>query len=276
MLEKRGVLPDHLKPFLKLSPEKLAVLHRDLVFPDKTALISEFIPFDNATFDNARPTAEAVQRLKQSVEFALDLDPNCLSYGLFIPSYIKMFRADEGDCLKHRSLLVGALSIDSVAEYKATIEKLYPLSNCLTIDIEGKETAKFQGFCFADGLKTPFLKDSFGSVYTNMLLNSLKHSEETKTLAGEKFFKEMYRIIKPKGDLLMVEGNLDSIYGPGDPNPILTLRNGLLAAGFAEVDIEPALSFKKRGHIYEFFENPHLNPSHVMLYPDKFAIKARK
>src|SRR5262245_3464274 len=72
--------------------------------------------------------SETEQQLAQSLEVIFAQEPRTSSYGVYMPSYLIGLRGQKdriGDH-PHASLLIGALTTDTIREYVTTVRDVYP------------------------------------------------------------------------------------------------------------------------------------------------------
>lgn len=239
----------------------------------------------------ARRVGEIIQRLKQFNEIAERKQTKCFSYGIFAPAYLEALQTikDENPIQsEYSSLLAGALTLDTVAEYQAVSKKIFPTAKTFVIDVFGEQTLAAEHFAFANALSLPYLDNSFDSIQTNLLMhmmidesNQLWSDEQTSS-NQEKLFAEFFRVLKPSGTLLMVEGNFEEVF-VGLPNYAVKheLRKELTAAGFplTAITIEQAKFFAKRIDMFRFFASNLLDAQaayQVNQADDLLLIKAKK
>ena len=179
------------------------------------------------------------------------------SYGLSIPSYIKGLTelGIQGD--KTRHLLIGSLSIDSVVHFKALLERYFGESSSFTIDIDSHSLAK-PGLIIADGTRPPFASEIFDSVHTNYLLHKLVNNGGHIGLSHEQIklmqalFNATYRLLKPGGGLIMVEGNILPNDDMGKSHIINLMHSLLISAGFNDIGFSSAKKFVSNRELYRY------------------------
>ena len=223
-----------------------------------------------------RRISERSQSLRQFVEILSEHRVKGISYGIFAPSYLHHLRSfkEELKTDNCQSLLVGALTVDTVIEYQAVVHSIFPKASTHIIDLGSDQTDIADNFVLGDALSFPYADNSFDLVQTNYLLHCMSGKDNLSEAessgwnftAGQlSFLKEALRILKPGGRLLMAEGNLSMIID--DPSQLFLegkraaavrdLRLALIASGFQpnDVEIDPAKSFVKRADMYQFFNS---------------------
>ncbi len=167
---------------------------------------------------------------------------NAASYGIFAPTYFRelvSYKNRVGSSRVHKSLLVGALTVNSAQEYLSVIHSAFKNSKSLIIDIDTSTLHRLPESQEMDGMHTSFSDKTFDTVHTNYLLHQLSDpkSRDIKTPNKiplvEKFFNEVYRLLKPNGELIMVESDFNTIFNSNDPVPFL--KEILFNSGFKEV-----------------------------------------
>lgn len=160
--------------------------------------------------DDFRVFQERGQQFAQLVEARLDLKPQSYSYGLFYPNYLRALNQypDAKTKSDHTSLLVGALTPDTVQEYASCVKSVFSKAKCLITDIEGVTTTKNSEtqFVFGDAQKLPFRSGSIDTLHTNILLLHMEDPTSQNCGNEQSFFDEAQRVLKPGGQLLLVEG----------------------------------------------------------------------
>ncbi len=190
-------------------------------------------------------------------------EDSLFSYGIFAPTYLeelinyKNATNNSGD---HKSLLIGALTTDTAQEYTGIVKSVFNKAETSIIDIDN-HLKSVPGFQTMNGLETSFQDNIFDTVHTNFLLYQL-HNESFENYKKEsedrdnnfnKFFKEQYRILKPGGKLIMVEGNLYEMLETTDINLIFKkLSESISDAGFKNIKIKPPKQFTNSRDLFAF------------------------
>jgi hypothetical protein len=160
----------------------------DRYIENNLALYSKYVGFriesPNAiTKERIRLIIERIQRINQYADTFHNRETTANSYGTAAPSYIERLKEYDRDNHheRHKTLLMGALTVDGALEYNAVVKNTIPKASPYIIDLEGQETRTVPGFMLGDGLRLPFANDSFHSLHTNYLLHSLDFSMRWKT-----------------------------------------------------------------------------------------------
>lgn len=126
------------------------------------------------------------------------------------PTYQKLMR-QHGKKIGGVALMIGAISPLSVKAFDAIADDEYGADHAVVVDIEGSSAKYRQGnFLFASGLELPFADESISYVHTNRLLHMLedphwKDRDSNVKTREELLFEEIFRVLKPGGQLLMQE-----------------------------------------------------------------------
>lgn len=158
--------------------------------------------------------SETCQTISQSMEFFEGTFPLAMSYGLFMPSYQEALRDQkerrDEKSETHTSLLLGALTPDTVREYAIAVRDVYADAKCHVIDIKGGKTrgtlTEAVDFHLGSALDLPFEDGTIDSVQTNFLIDHI----EDKTISTVKgrhmeVFREAHRVLNTEGELVMIE-----------------------------------------------------------------------
>lgn len=204
-----------------------------------------------------RKVAELEQQFLQLAEALLDLKTNFYSYGVFFPSYLQMIanakkRGAAPD--DSTSLLVGALTADTVKEYQLLMQLLIPEGQALTIDLHGIDTPKQGPFAYSDAFRIAAHSDSFDVIQTNMLIHHLvdgnSRSSRSSSRDRLRLFREFYRVLKPGGIITLVEGDLEASYvGSSIQRAALLIESELTNSGFLNIRIDYTRCFTHRKSI---------------------------
>lgn len=175
-----------------------------------------------------------------------------ISYGVFIPSYVRELQTfkNNNPSNNHHSLLIGAFTVDTVQEYQAAVQSVFPDAKSEVIDLNTRHLidSGMINVQTMDGLNTSFASNSFDTIHTNFLLYKLKegqYNDVWKKKSIERLFTETYRLLKPSGKIILVEGNLTEVYDlrrPFDQDLVSILaRVGFkdIKTGLAEIFSEP-------------------------------------
>ena len=163
-------------------------------------------------------TSECFQALEQAVELGYDLDAQRFSYGIFGLNYLRGLLAHRGKMEKlgicsekYSSLLLGALTPDTVREFATIVHTAFPdEAECHVIDLESgakAETMKdIVDFRVANAMHLPYADNTMHSVQTNALFPFLSETEGlSNEAARQQVFSEVSRVLAPSGIFLMVE-----------------------------------------------------------------------
>jgi hypothetical protein len=202
---------------------------------------------------------EISQRLKQFAEYYRQIEPRHLSFGVFAPAYAQAYKEiDFNQGSRFNSLLVGALTIDTVFEYTALTKSFFPKAQTFTLDIEGEETRKASDFIFGSGAKLPFAGESLNLIQTNYLLHMLQEDSKNPDAINpyelrRMLFREFRRVLKTGGRIVMVEGKNSKVF-PGSPDWLVPMlyKKEFETSGFNpnNIFVRPAASFQKWDSIY--------------------------
>ncbi len=240
ILRKRIAAVNGLPP-ISVDYEELTILYRhfNLIGIDEK---SEWVYNKYVGRHAGRARVEKSQQTFQLVENLLNCKPVTNSYGLFAPSYLHALE-EQAEIRPladgYRSLLVGALTPDTITEYAATVRRVYHGAFCSVVDIEGHDTRKISPdiarYVGGDALHLPFADGSFDSLHTNILLDQFGDVHTGRDQRNE-FFSEAWRVLRPGGRLIMMEKN--------DYNGVVL--GELQKAGFPRVTAEQAQEFISR------------------------------
>lgn len=194
-----------------------------------------------------------------------DIEKCFLSYGIFAPAYIEelfLYKKENEKNEEHKSLLIGALTIDTVQEYLGIVKSVFSNPKSLSIDVDGNYLVnEAQDFQIMNGLQTSFKDNTFDTIHTNFLLHQLcdkngKDSDESGVDMYTKFkdlSTEAYRILKSKGKIIMVEGNLNKAFKTDNDffirNKIISFFRGV---GFENIKIKPTKTFSNAKDLFSF------------------------
>lgn len=199
--------------------------------------------------------------LNHRIEGLFDLPNRFFSYGTFTPSYLTLLKDSPVSATLHHGLLVGALTLDTIYEFRAVMTLLFPEADLTVLDFEAYETcevppevAKFE---FGNALKLKF-EDKFDSIHTNYLTSTMA-DPSTGNFAMPYdipyFYEGAFTALRVGGRLVMVEATDEVEYGWEDYCKELT------QIGFIDVQLRPTIAFEKRRSVFEFTENPTLDLS---------------
>lgn len=211
--------------------------------------------FPTAPVSERRFLSEVLQMVDQQAEAVVDRPMTAFSYGRFYPSYkIFLELQKKSECAQentHKSLLIGALTLDTVKEYEQTVKRVHPLAQTFVTDVEGVTTVQRGEFAYGSGLELPYASNSLDSVHTNILLHQLYGSDNRHPNKRASLFAEMLRVLKPRGYLIMVESKFDKVYKNGNIfSAGELLKEEIQKAGFCDVRAIPALELQSRRHVY--------------------------
>ena len=204
---------------------------------------------------------ERRHKLTQLAEAILDIPPSVCTYGLFLPFYLRAllnYKEESSQDQPHRALLVGALAVNTINEFKSTARSVFPNAKINVIDLSGSETCRVKGFCFANGLHLPFSESSFDTIHTNMLFHSKSFIRGGGSLqkARKAFFDESVKCLKPGGRLILVEGVFNDSENGEDEVSMLKTGNYIcqeaIEAGFGRASFAPAPTFSSWRYMYRF------------------------
>lgn len=254
-----------IKPYTKLPLKDIIPSEVPRVFEPINNNINEaykemlLLKKYNFTHDgmSEREKSETGTTIHQAAEI---IDPNIepsMSYGLFVPSYQEELNLQKNKygSPRYHSLLIGALTANTAIEYTATVKSVFPEAQTRIIDLETVKKNDKPGFIFADGLNTPFVKNTFSSIHTNYLFHMLE-GENTESIKNiKRLFIESFRILNNEGKLIMCEGNLSHILGVDDNSAIQKIKQLLADSGFSDIEIKPAIKFKDRREMTKYFRS---------------------
>lgn len=179
-----------------------------------------------------------------------------LSYGIFMPTYLEelsLYKDKNNQSEDHKSLLIGALTLDTVQEYMGAVKSVFDNAQTLSIDIMGGgKINKVEQFQIMNGLDTTFENNHFDTIHTNFLLHMLcdkKGNNDEQVLGDDdskikELFSETHRILKTDGKLIMVEGNLEYAFQTHDSYKIKAkIYNILRENGYKNIQIKPSKLF---------------------------------
>ncbi|NMC36448.1 methyltransferase domain-containing protein [Candidatus Beckwithbacteria bacterium] len=174
------------------------------------------------------------------------------TYGLFFPSYSELLQRyrEENPVLPegYSSLLVGAMSTNTIFEFQALNKAFFPNGHTYVIDLEGVTLGATDNFVLGDGYHLPYGVDSFSTIQTNYLLHSLREPKNPEQHI--KLFAEFYRVLKPGGCVLSVEGRLNKISDGTTVEQIRQeLQSELREAGFQNLNIGYGYAFASRSGV---------------------------
>jgi len=226
----------------------------------------------NTPTPSNRTIGERTQAFRQRSEIFINPEnTHYLSYGISAPSYYKALskqRNAEKVSSTHRSLLVGALTPETVSEYVGVTTHVFPNADLHVVDIEGDATRKaceandvqwHQGDCLA----MPFAPSSFDSVQSDFLFDQIRsplssNTSQLETIAA--YFQQLHNILKPHGQLISVDNQLNReilATASQSGSDIIwktakyknNLKHVLRAAGFKDIAIEPLIAFSSRSEL---------------------------
>lgn len=186
----------------------------------------------------------------------INTNKDYLSYGVFMPSYIKelvSYRQEVGTSHQHQSLLVGALTTDTIAEYIGAVNYVFKNSKASVIDIDKGSVSEAPNFQVENGTKTSFKNNTFDTIHTNFLLHQLKGNRGDKNNRVNDLFSEFYRISKTQGKIIMVEGDLEKVLKV-ESSPLMKIKihSYLQEVGFKNIQIKNARYFAKNSDLIRF------------------------
>src|SRR3989344_2636304 len=203
--------------------------------------------------------------------------PRSLSPGKTIPAYRDAVHL-VGEEKVGKSLFVGAFSVKSVEGIWGISKYLTPEEDSMEIiDVDGAlsaKAAKHYGipFSYVDGMETNFQAASYDSVFTNNLTPALPaYTYIGPYEARTKFLREMRRIIRPSGSLIMVEPpffdveNEDEITEELRKLDIDSVRKEMLKIGFNRVEVTPLKMFSLQNDVDEFLQTGNFDESKVVV-----------
>lgn len=191
----------------------------------------------------------------QLTEGFLDIETSFASYGLYMPDYIaalQAYQASGGNTYKHKALLVGAHTPNTVNEFAFAIRYVFPDGIPMITDPQGIRTVEASRdktkFVFGNAVQLPFGGECLDTIHTNNLLPHIK-SAGFKEEAHIKFFSEAIRALKPGGLLVMAEWdtNLRGTKFTG------AVRKDLKKAGFVDIKTASQANRVTRRHFVKRF-----------------------
>ncbi|HOY14301.1 MAG TPA: hypothetical protein PLY70_14230, partial [Saprospiraceae bacterium] len=202
---------------------------------------------------------ESLQIFHQSAELIEGGIPYSNSYGLYASSYESVLREQRNtwESLDYRSLLIGAMTMDTALEYTASVRSVFPKAKTNIIDLEGGEIKNAPGFIFADGLYLPFSSDSLSSIQTNYLFHALK-SDNKGNSCLERIISESWRCLSDKGVLILCEGNFDRIAGCENISADMAINKicrVIKKQGFSDIKIRRPSKFLNRREIIRHYRS---------------------
>ena len=195
------------------------------------------------------------------IDEALDNVPVDLStYGLYAVSYLtelSMYDRKETAVDPHKSLLLGAMTQDTIYEYSATVRAAFPKAAPYVIDIVGDRTpyvpSDIAHFTYGDATKLPFIDSSMDTVHSNRLFHMIR-GKDSRPQITQRICDESFRVLRPGGIVLFVENTSD----------IALLENGLEQSGFNNIRTRGADRFHKRIDMIQVFrETPSAAPKRL-------------
>ena len=125
------------------------------------------------------------------------------------PAYQQLMK-DHGKKIGGVALMIGAISPMSTMAFEAIAEDEYGADHAVTVDVAGSSAKARQGnFLYGSGTELPFADESISYVHTNRLLHVLQYGgdiwREDGGVADTALFSEISRVLRPGGQLLMVE-----------------------------------------------------------------------
>lgn len=201
--------------------------------------VKQQIPF----IEDLRHNEQHRQKLLQERATNIASCISQVSYGVFLPSYYQKLleiKENHPGSEDHHALLIGAMSIETITEFIGTVHSVFPKAKCSSIDLDNRLahlTKEIPSFQIMDGLNTSFPDNKFDSIHTNMLLNHLIDNKKRSKESTQKLFKEIMRILKPGGKMIMIEN-------PPEGYNLDNLCNLLAGIGFSKIRVGPSKMFK--------------------------------
>ena len=150
------------------------------------------------------------------------------------------------------ALMIGSYSALSSRSFTCLARNEYGANKAIIVDpVGGKDKFLHGNFIFGSGLDLPLQSKSMDFVHTNCLIHMLKDPSKPEALLGDnlpKLFTEINRVLKPGGQLCMVETvpGASSEYG-SDAAEMLSMSFASLMRGWLgyvglghDVNISPA------------------------------------
>ncbi len=177
--------------------------------------LKTYLGIDDLTEERIdNPTREDKERRQwfaQNASAYTGLESGAMSYGIGLPFYLERLgevRQRIGSHEDQKSLLLGALTPDTIKEYELALAMTLPKSRAYVTDIEGVLTPKPNQFVYGSGVQLPFADNSFDTIHTNYLLHAFEAEGVDGLAAYQQLIDEIYRVLKPRGTAILVEGHL--------------------------------------------------------------------
>lgn len=212
-------------------------------------------------FGSKLASFEEKHRLWHAIEGYLDLSPFFQSYGVCMPSYVlalKNYKAIHSSFDNHTSLLVGALTPETIQEYVTAVSYVFPhsLKHVVdNVDRSSKElTADIAQFSCIDARSASQMSslgnETMDTVHTNNLMDQIGPiAQRSESYARSVVLSNCLQLLKPGGKMIMVERNGDEDYMKG------MIQKEAQNAGFQNVEAKPAISFQKRRSVEQCLAN---------------------
>lgn len=220
-----------------------------------------------------REANERLQSFCQLGEALLHQEATYSSYGIHLPSYMTALERYQGITAKKptTSLLVGALTPDTVVEYAVTTRHVFPDITVHVMDTKGVATrtaCDATGAVFRKGtaLHMPYDPHTVDIVQTHYLLDQIEdesYPDSAYHAKKRRFLQEAHATLTSGGLLLMVEpvfprqivddmqcstggiiSQTEAVHLAGMHQKLL--KSDLYQAGFDQVAITPAPGFHFR------------------------------
>lgn len=161
------------------------------------------------------------------------------------------------------ALLIGAISAFSSCAFQKMATEVYGADSALTVDIAPAEfTARHGAFMHADALRLPLRDESIAVAQVSQLLHMLEDpSGVSGASIGEKMqrlYSEIGRVLRPGGQLLMIETAPDMEDLSSEQAWILSsqrakhrLHQTLRDTGFGRVVVEDGYTHEGTTHLFD-------------------------
>lgn len=252
-----------------VSPDRIAAILDSLTVESEICAVID--PYKNLA---EREVGEKAATFQQLGEALLDRSPTVMSYGIHEPSYMQSLqRLSRRSVLPVNSLLLGALTPQTVYDYSYVTRQTFPDISLHAIDLEGISTVdayRATGTAFKRGnvLEMPYPSESMDVIQGHYLLDRLRCppagcTDSTYIGMMRALFQQSYTTLTPEGLLVLVEPRIprqkdrflravgvdtDREFAQREINDLYvhTIAEELKSAGFAMVAISRAPALRTR------------------------------